>query len=253
MELNKPPNLKLEVFADTETFYKTNGVEPWNLKGTKNYTAALREMDVIPFILVWKFRRIRWDGRYKKWVKCMQWTKRRVVIDDLDKLERLFDDLHDIWHVRGYTPVLYFHNAIYDIHVLEPMIRQADPTAIFYAYSQKRGKHFLKGSFASTKYTYYCELGDTLQYDKTMSIEKAGKMLEMEKANEDIPYGLCDVETRDGDVEHFYYRDLETGEERKFDWDRYLDYAERDVDIMARLHEKTKASKEELNAVMIDD
>lgn len=52
MELNKPPNLKLEVFADTETFYKTNGVEPWNLKGTKNYTAALKEMDVIPFILV---------------------------------------------------------------------------------------------------------------------------------------------------------------------------------------------------------
>lgn len=133
------------------------------------------------------------------------------------------------------------------------MIRQADPTAIFYAYSQKRGKHFLYGSFASTKYTYYCELGDTLQYDKTMSIEKAGKMLDMEKTNEDIPYGLCDVECREDDPEHFYYRDLDTGEERKFDWDRYLDYAQRDVDIMARLHEKMKCSMEELNAIMLED
>lgn len=66
MELQKPSNLKLEVYADTETFYMTNGVEPWSLKGTKNYTAALKEMDVIPFILVWKFRRIKWNPRSKK-------------------------------------------------------------------------------------------------------------------------------------------------------------------------------------------
>lgn len=252
MELKSPRgHLKVEIFADTETYYHTNGVEPWNNKGKPNYTTKLKEMDVYPFIFVYKFNRGRFCKDTRRWWLTDRWITKKIIVDDYDKLEEFFDDLAYIYHHMGGTPVLYFHNANYDLRVLEPLFKFMDPDMVFYFYTANKSKKFIGGKFESQKYNFYCELGDTLLYDPTVSIEKAGEMFEIKKKSEGIPYGLCDLEF-EGDGT-FSYTEFDTGIRKTFSLDKYLDYAVTDVDIMAKLHRRMKTVRDEVNGVMFDN
>lgn len=49
--MNISGNRKLFIYADTETFYHTNGAEPWKHVGEKNFSRVVSQMDVYPFIV----------------------------------------------------------------------------------------------------------------------------------------------------------------------------------------------------------
>lgn len=144
---------------------------------------------------------------------------------------------------------MIFHNAAYDLAVLEPIFRELDPTMIFYFYTDDK-KHFIRGSMQSEKYNFFCEFDDSLKYDKNMSIEKAGNILGYPKL-EGLPYGLCDVGLDDDD--NIYYYDIHTGEQRMYSLERYMEYARRDVEIMRKYIERINHQKDLVNRIMVED
>lgn len=154
-----------------------------------------------------------------------------------------------IFNNWGFTPVLAFHNTSYDMAVLEPIFKSLDPDMIIYFYTDD-SKHFIRGSMQSQKYNFFCELYDTLKYDKSMSIEKAGEILGLPKLK-GLPYGLCDIELTDND--QILYRDFYTGKELTYPLEEYMEYASRDVDIARRIHERRIRQSNLVNEIMVED
>lgn len=253
MEICKMPgNRKLPVYADTETFYVTHGLEPWTKEGTKEYGKTLAHMEVYPLILVWMFK--KHSPRFRKgegYYESGGWIKRNYLNDGLDRIEELLLDLSFIYNEWGMTPVLYFHNASYDIPVLAPLFEKLDPDLTLYFYTGAESKkNFMSGSMMSKKYNFYCEFGDTLKYDSRMSIEKAGKIFGKPKIV-GVPYELCDVSyEEDGNI---YYIELTTGKGNCYPLKQYMEYAMRDVEIMAMLHERNLKNINMVNQIMMDD
>lgn len=137
---------------------------------------------------------------------------------------------------------------MYDIPIIEPLLRELDPDIILYTYVKPTTKGFIRGAFESPKYNVFWEFGDTLLYDRSISISKAGEILGKPKIK-GIPYGLCDLRAVDGNLE---YEDLHTGETKTFPMDKYLEYAERDVDIMRELNERKDSKMNKANELMVD-
>lgn len=246
--MNIPGNKKIFVFADTETFYQTNGIEPWKYIGKKSSGQMLAEMDVYPFLVAWQFRRHknRPSGGFYESGGVFE---RCVFVDDISRVEALLMDLSMIFNNWGFTPVLAFHNTSYDMTVLEPIFRTLDPDMIIYFYTDD-AKKFIRGSMQSQKYNFFCELYDTLKYDKNMSIQKAGEILGLSKI-EGMPYGLCDVYLDDDD--NVCYNDMYTGELRSFPLSLYMEYARRDVDIARKIHERRMRQCDLVNEIMVED
>lgn len=137
---------------------------------------------------------------------------------------------------------------MYDIPIIEPLLRELDPDMVLYTYVKPTDKGFIRGAFESPKYNVFWEFGDTLKYSR-ISIGKAGEILGKPKIK-GIPYGLCDLKVKNNIME---YQDLHTGETKTYPLDKYMEYAERDVDIMRELNERAFVSIDNVNAIMVDD
>lgn len=175
--------------------------------------------------------------------------RRTVFINCLDAFEVFLEDMAMVYNEWRFTPVVYFHNSSYDIPMIEPLLKVLDEDIILYSYVKPTDKGFIRGAFESPKYNVFWEFGDTLQYDKTISISKAGEMLGKPKIK-GIPYGLCDVRVEGDD---FVYEDLHTGETKSYPIKKYLEYAENDVTIMRELNERRYRNMNKVNEIMIED
>lgn len=199
-------------------------------------------MAVKPILLAWQYKNVGGETNCGEWVKDC-----RVVDESLETIHYFLGNLGWIYNTLRLTPVLYFHNSSYDIPVLAGLFKALDPDLILYFYVVKENKKFIRGCMQSPKYHFFCEFGDTLKYDRNMSIEGAGKLVGLEKI-EGFPYGMCDVKVENGKV---FYTDLHTGEEGEYPLDKAMEYAERDVDIMRMYHQRVKKTCEQLNREMI--
>lgn len=228
---------KLEVFADTETYYETLGLEPWNWIGKEGCMKVLSAMPVKPILLAWQY------GLEEELMKeC------KYIDGSLDVIHYFLGNLEWIYNTLRMTPVLYFHNSSYDIPVLAPLFKKLDPDMILYFYAVRDSGNFIRGCMQLPKYNLFCEFGDTMKYDRTMSIERAGKILGKPKL-EDFPYGMCDPRLEEGMI---VFRDIQNGEEKRYPLDKSIEYAVRDVDIMREIHHRRKALDEKLNREMMD-
>lgn len=154
-----------------------------------------------------------------------------------------------IYNEWDFTPTVYFHNSSYDIPIIEPLLRELDPDIVLYVFVKNTDKGFIRGAFESPKYNVFWEFGDTLQYNRTISISKAGEMMGKPKIK-GIPYGLCDARVNEGNIE---YEDLSSGETRQYPIEKYMEYVERDVDIMRMLNERKLKNMNSVNAIMVED
>lgn len=250
MERNPPVGFnRIDIYADTETWYKTWGIKPWEHIGKKGCSAVLSEMTVFPCLISWQYRRRQFRKDYKSTYESGGWVKDTKLIQFIDDFEAFMFELSFVYNDWKMTPTLYFHNSSYDIPVLEPLMRELDPDLILYFYVKPTNKGFIRGAFESPKYNFYCEFGDTLQYNTTLSIDKAGEILGKPKIK-GIPYGLCNLAVR-GDV--MEYDDLHTGEVKTFSLEKYKAYIERDVTIMREINERKIREINQSNSIMIED
>lgn len=218
---------KLEIFADTETFFDLGGIKPWEWIGKKNGAAVLSTMVVVPFIIAWQYRNVGGEDAFDEWVKDC-----RYIDDSLSAIHYFMGNLEWIYNKLKLTPILYFHNASYDIPALVPMFKVLDPDLYVYFYVVKESKNFIRGCMQSKKYNFFCEFGDTLKYDRAMSIERAGEILGKPKI-EGFPYGMGDVRLEGDEI---VYVNIQTGKEERYPLYKGMEYAERDVDIMREFH-----------------
>lgn len=246
----QPPtgNGRIAVYADTETWYVTYGLKPWEHIGKPHAGAIVAEMTVFPCIISWQYPRRNLKKDRSDTYEAGGWIKKTRFIQYLDHFEEFMDDMSYIYNEWRLTPTLYFHNSMYDIPVIEPLLRELDPDIILYTYVKPTDKGFIRGAFESKKYNVFWEFGDTWQYDKSISIAKAGEILGKPKIK-GIPYGLCDIRLDDGNI---VYEDLHTGETKTYPKDKYMEYAERDVDIMRELNERKEDKMNKANELMVE-
>lgn len=174
--------------------------------------------------------------------------------NELEMINQFLSNLSYIYNVERRTPTLYFHNSSYDITVLANLFKQLDPDMELYFFCQRKNRGFLTGCMQSPKYNFYCKFGDTLKYDATLSIAKAGDMFGKPKLG-GFPYGMCDPELVGNTMDDVVVRftDIHTGKKGEYPLKKAIDYAERDVEIMMQLHHWRCKSNEELNSLMIED
>lgn len=167
----------------------------------------------------------------------------------MDEIHYFLSNLSYIYNELNLTPILYFHNSSYDIPILASLFKQLDPDLILYFYAVRESKNFIRGCMQSKAFNFFCEFGDTLKYDRTMSIERAGQILGKPKI-EGFPYGMCDPKLVQGMI---VFRDMHTGEKKMYSMDKAMEYAERDVDIMREFHLRRLQLNELENKQMIDN
>lgn len=182
-------------------------------------------MPVKPLLLVWK---VEGENHVLYFDKD----------NELDMTNQFMSQLSYLYNTLRRTPVLWFHNSSYDIRVIAPLLKQLDPDLVIYYFCQRKAGSFIRGCMQSPKYNFYCKFGDTLKYDKTMSIENAGDMFGKHKL-EGFPYGMCDPELVGDDIEdaRVAFTDVHTGKRSDYPLNKAIEYAERDVLIMEKLHQ----------------
>lgn len=197
-------------------------------------------MPVKPLLLVWKVEQENHVLYFDK-------------DNELQMANHFLSQLSYLYNTKRRTPTLWFHNSSYDIRVLANLFKQLDPDLVLYYFCQRKSGSFIRGCMQSPKYNFYCKFGDTLKYDKTMSIENAGDMFGKHKLG-GFPYGMCDPELIEDDLEEtrVAFTDVHTGERKEYPLIKAMEYAERDVDIMKDLHEWRNELNAELNSVMIE-
>lgn len=241
-ELNLPKDTwrcpELEIYADTETYYVTHGLKPWEHIGEKDHRALLKPMLVKPLLLVW------WYEFERKTVKQVLYLDQD---NELEMINQFLSNLSYIYNELKRTPVLYFHNTAYDVPVLANLFKQLDPNFILYFFTIRESKRFTRGCMQSPKYNFYCKFGDTLKYDRTMSIAEAGRMFNVPKLG-GFPYGMCDPSL---EGENVVFTDVHTGKRGSYPLFKAIEYAEQDVRIMKMLHEWRTELNDDLNKVMI--
>lgn len=164
---------------------------------------------------------------------CDEWVKDVKYIDEkLGGLNYFMENMSWLYNHCKLTPLLYFHNASYDLPILVPLLRMLDPDLYLYFYVVRESKNFLKGCMQSPKYNVFIEFGDTLKYDRAMSIEKAGEILGKPKI-EGFPYGMGDLKLEGDEV---VFTNIQTGKRERYSLHKGMEYAERDVGIMRELH-----------------
>lgn len=181
-------------------------------------------MPVKPLLLVWKVE----DENHVLYLDQE---------NELDMINQFLSHMSYIYNTMRRTPTLWFHNSTYDISVLANLFKQLDPDLVLYYFCQRKSGNFIRGCMQSPKYNFYIRFGDTLKYDKTMSIENAGDMFGIHKLG-GFPYGMCDPELVGDNLEdaRVAFTDIHTGKRSEYPLNKAIEYAERDVEIMRELH-----------------
>lgn len=105
------------------------------------------------------------------------------------------------------------------------------------------------GAIESPKYNFKAQFGDTMLYLGKISIAKMGEELGYPKGK-DVPYTIGNLKIREGQI---VYIDTQDGELKKFPLDKYLEYAERDVEIMRKYDAYLDKVKDSVGRTIIDN
>lgn len=235
LEMDIPQWPRHKVYADTETYLSLpEGLEPWKFIGEPKYISLMAKCEVLPWLLVWTFRTIEKSGQK---YTLGDWFTNYTLIAHHCHME-FFENLQSIYMHRR-VPLVFFHNASYDLSVLTSFWKKyLDPDIVVYWYVRPESKSFLRGAMHSPKYKFKCEFGDTMMFEG-LSVEAIGKSLGKPKGV-DVPYTMCDIGF---DWPLITYIDLIDGKQKSFDVQKYIEYAERDVDIAREYGESLEAKK----------
>lgn len=246
MEISFPKYPKFKIYADTETFTLIPPTaKPWEEPDTKKRNEILRSLAQIPWLLVWTNRSIRQVGN--KYKIEGDWFIHHTHLTD-NNFELFFDFLRRIYANR-HIPVINFHNASYDITCLCNIWRRLDPDLLIYFYTKPGNYKFLMGAMESPKYKFKAQFGDTMLYLNDISVDEMGSELGYPKLK-GVPYAIGNIHMRDGQL---IYIDTTDGQTKTFPFQTYLEYAERDVEIIRRYDEYLEKVKDSAGRAVIDD
>lgn len=246
MEISFPSYPKFNIYADTETFtLLPPGATPWTETDVTKRNELLKTLQQVPWLLVWTHRWI--DKQDNKYVIKGDWFTDYCYIAE-NNFEPFFEDLRRIY-ANKHIPVIHFHNASYDLSCIFNIWQRLDPGLIVYFYTKPGNYNFLMGEIESPKYKFKAKFEDTMLYLGKISIDQMGEELGYPKIK-GVPYAMADVELKDGKI---IYIDRDDGETKTYPLEQYLEYAERDVEIMRRYDEYLSKVKDSVGRTVIDD
>lgn len=246
MEISFPNYPKFNIYADTETFtLLTPEAKPWAEPNRAKRNEILRSLTQVPWLLIWTTKSIRKeDNKYK--IEG-DWFTDHCFLDD-NNFEPFFDVLRRIY-ANKHIPIINFHNASYDLSCLFNIWMRLDPSLIVYFYTKPGNYDFLMGAIESPKYNFKAQFGDTMLYQGKISIDAMGEELGYPKGK-GVPYAVGNVSIKQG---HLIYTDTNDGQIKSFPLKSYIEYAERDVEIMRRYDEYLDKVKDSVGRTVIDD
>lgn len=246
MEISFPNYPKFNIYADTETCtLLPEGAQPWSEPDVTKRNAILKTLQQVPWILVWTHKWI--EKRNNKYVIVGDWATNFCYIAE-NNFEPFFDELRRIY-ANKHIPVIHFHNTSYDLTCIFNVWQRLDPGLIVYFYTKPGDYNFLMGEMESPKYKFKAQFGDTMLYQGKISVDKMGEELGYPKAK-GVPYTMGNVQLKDGLIT---YIDTDDGQIKTYSLDKYIEYAERDVEIIRRYDEYLSKVKDSVGRTVIDD
>lgn len=242
-DIKLPTRRKVNIFCDFETFLWADGFPVWKYKDEENFSSVLAEKcEVVPWLL----------GIYTPAIKVNDKGDEYVDNTDYKKItsaeyphNKFFDLLSKYWNL-GYLPVVWFHNASYDLTAaIETCLRELDPDIKVF-FTVKTDRTFISGSMESPKYGFKVKFADTLLY-KRISLGEIGEMFGSPKG--EIPYQMMDLYINNGVV---YYTDWGTGELQHIELEKCENYVIQDVYLLYKYHEQLE-KETELITLTIND
>lgn len=244
MEISFPSYPKFNIYADTETFtLLPPAAKPWDEQDTSVRNEILRSLTQVPWLLVWTTRSIRKED--KTYRIEGDWFTDHCFLDD-NNFEPFFDVLRRVY-ANKHIPVINFHNSSYDLTCIFNIWQRLDPGLIVYFYTKPGNYDFLMGEMESPKYNFKAKFGDTMLYQGKISIAQMGEELGYPKGT-NVPYTLGNLSIKEG---HLLYTDTSDGQIKTFPLKPYIEYAERDIEIMRRYDEYLEKVKDSVGKTVI--
>lgn len=187
----EPWRKKINIFADCETYIDCNRLN--SELDDEDTLNALKYGTLIPWLVAFRVPKVVKNGNtyintgiYETFIS---WNYPH---------KNFFEKMKELYK-KGFTPVVWFHNAAYDLSAMFPtMFNDYDPNSKCFFYCKGKDKSFLHGGaeMSGLKIMF----GDTLLYRK-ISLSAVGEMFGIPKG--EIPYKMANLSISGGNV-HYY-------------------------------------------------